>query len=142
MSADAPTTSRFDVLAAAAIGLAKVAGLELPGLSCALVDLPPAPTLAELPAMATAILAEPATEQKRTVGQFIDDSTITAKIKAKHAEDKMVSAMRVDVETKQGVVVLSGEARTEGEIQRAEVLAKQVEGVKAVSNMIELKPKS
>jgi hyperosmotically inducible periplasmic protein len=95
-----------------------------------------------LSALAPAYAAEPATEQKRTVGQFIDDSTITAKIKAKHAEDKMVSAMRVDVETKQGVVVLSGEARTEGEIQRAEVLAKQVEGVKAVSNMIELKPKS
>jgi len=46
------------------------------------------------------------------------------------------------VETKQGVVVLSGEARTEAEIDRAEALAKQVEGVKAVSNMIELKPKS
>ena len=49
---------------AAAIGLAKVAGLELPGLSCALIDLPPAPSPADLPAMATAILAEPATEQR------------------------------------------------------------------------------
>jgi hyperosmotically inducible periplasmic protein len=48
----------------------------------------------------------------------------------------------VNVETKQGVVVLSGEARTEAEVERAEVLAKQVEGVKAVSNKIELKPKS
>ncbi|MCR2746843.1 BON domain-containing protein [Limnobacter parvus] len=81
-------------------------------------------------------------EPMKAVGQYVDDSTITAKVKAKHAEDKMVSAMRVEVETKQGVVVLSGEAKTEGEIQRAEVLAKQVEGVKSVSNMIELKPKS
>lgn len=78
----------------------------------------------------------------KTVGQYVDDSTITAKVKAKHAEDKTVSAMRVNVETRQGVVVLSGEARTEGEIERAVVLAKQVEGVKDVSNMIELKPQS
>jgi hyperosmotically inducible periplasmic protein len=85
-----------------------------------------------------------AAEQGRqsTMGQYVDDATITTKVKAKHAEDKAVSALRVSVETKQGVVVLSGEAKTEAEIERAEVLAKQVEGVKAVSNMIELKPKS
>lgn len=81
-------------------------------------------------------------EPMKAVGQYVDDSTITAKVKAKHAEDKMVSALGVEVETKQGVVILSGEAKTEGEIQRAEVLAKQVEGVKSISNMIELKPKS
>lgn len=81
-------------------------------------------------------------EPMKAVGQYVDDSTITAKVKAKHAEDKMVSALRVEVETKQGVVILSGEAKTEGEVQRAEMLARQVEGVKSVSNMIELKPKS
>ncbi|PZO18854.1 MAG: transporter [Betaproteobacteria bacterium] len=78
----------------------------------------------------------------KAVGQYVDDATITTKVKAKHAEDETVSALRVNVETKQGVVVLSGEARTETEVERAEVLAKQVEGVKAVSNKIELKPKS
>ena len=81
-------------------------------------------------------------EPKSSVGQYVDDSTITAKVKAKHAEDKVVGALRVSVETKQGVVVLSGEAKTDGEKQRAEMLAKQVEGVKSVSNKIDVKPKS
>lgn len=94
------------------------------------------------PAYAADQTKEPGKEQNRSVGQYVDDTTITAKVKAKHAEDEMVSAMRVNVETKQGVVVLSGEAKTKGEIQRAEVLARQVDGVKAVTNMIELKPKS
>lgn len=85
---------------------------------------------------------DPNREQPRPVGQYLDDSAITAKVKAKHAEDKMVSAMRVNVETREGVVILSGEGRTENEIKRAETLAKQVDGVKSVSNMIELKPKS
>lgn len=49
---------------AAAIGLAKVAGLELPGLSCALIDLPPAHSPDELAGLAAAIRAEPATEQR------------------------------------------------------------------------------
>lgn len=77
-----------------------------------------------------------------SVGQYVDDATITAKVKAKHAEDDRVSAMGVEVETVKGVVTLTGEAKSQAEIQRAEVLAKQVEGVKSVSNMIELKPKS
>src|SRR5687767_4140092 len=79
---------------------------------------------------------------KPTVGQYVDDSTITAKVKAAHAEDKVVSALRVNVETKQGVVLLTGEAKTDGEKQRAETLATRVQGVKGVSNMIDIKPNS
>ena len=81
-------------------------------------------------------------QPKSSVGQYVDDSTITAKVKAKHAEDKVVSALRVSVETRKGVVVLSGEAKTDGEKQRAEMLARQVEGVKSVSNKIDVKPNS
>lgn len=80
--------------------------------------------------------------EHRTMGTFVDDTTITAKVKARHAEDKLVSAMRVNVETREGVVILSGEGRSEAEIKRAETLAKQVDGVKSVTNMIELKPRS
>lgn len=85
---------------------------------------------------------DPNREQSQTMGQYVDDSAITLKVKAKHAEDKAVSAMRVNVETRDGVVILSGEGKSENEIKRAEVLAKQVDGVKSVSNMIELKPSS
>lgn len=95
-----------------------------------------------LSALSPVYAAEQGKEPMKAVGQYVDDATITTKVKAKHAEDETVSALRVNVETKQDVVVLSGEARTEAEVERAEVLAKEVEGVKAVSNKIELKPKS
>ena len=95
-----------------------------------------------LSALSPVYAAEQGNQPLKAMGQYVDDATITTKVKAKHAEDKVVSALRVNVETKQGVVVLSGEAKNEAEIDRAEALAKQVEGVKAVSNMIELKPKS
>ncbi|MDH4394113.1 MAG: BON domain-containing protein [Limnobacter sp.] len=83
-----------------------------------------------------------ADKPKSTVGQYVDDSTITAKVKAKHAEDKVVSALDVNVETKQGVVILSGTSASDVEKTRAEALALQVEGVKSVSNKIDIKPKS
>jgi hyperosmotically inducible periplasmic protein len=91
--------------------------------------------------------AEPAqgkaqSQPKSTVGQYVDDSTITAKVKAAHAEDKVVSALRVNVETKQGVVVLTGETKSDAEKQRAEAIAMRVLGVKGVSNMIDVKPNS
>lgn len=95
-----------------------------------------------LSALSPVYAAEQDKEPMKAVGQYVDDSTITAKVKAKHAEDKMVSAMGVNVETKQGVVILSGDAKTSGEKERAEVLAKQVEGVKDVSNKIDVKPRS
>lgn len=93
-------------------------------------------------ALAPAHAADQAKERTNSVGQYVDDTTITAKVKAKHAEDKMVSAMGVSVETKQGVVILSGKANSADEKQRAEQLARQVEGVKSISNKIDVAPAS
>jgi hyperosmotically inducible protein len=81
-------------------------------------------------------------DQKSTMGRYVDDATITTKIKAKQAEDKVVSAMGIDVETKQGVVILSGKASSDLEKVRAEKLAKMVDGVKAVENDIVVQPKT
>jgi hyperosmotically inducible protein len=50
--------------------------------------------------------------------------------------------MGVSVETKQGVVILSGKAQSADEKQRAEQLARQVEGVKSISNKIDVAPAS
>ena len=45
--------------------------------------------------------------------EAITDSVITTKIKAEYAKDKMVSAMRIKVDTDdKGVVTLSGNARS------------------------------
>ena len=69
-------------------------------------------------------------------GQAIDDTAITAKVKAQMANDKDVSAMDVSVNTKEGVVRLSGVVKSAAEKQRAEQVARGVEGVRRVDNAL------
>ncbi|MFB9886013.1 BON domain-containing protein [Balneatrix alpica] len=78
--------------------------------------------------------------EQQTVGSYIDDATLTTRVKARFAEDKTVSALAIKVETLEGVVQLSGFAKTEAERQRARQLAQAVPGVKGVQNDILLRP--
>jgi len=78
----------------------------------------------------------PATEK---AGEYVDDATITAKIKAAFVKDKEVAASGVKVETVKGVVQLSGTAKSDAEIERAVQLANNVRGVKSVRNDIRVK---
>jgi hypothetical protein len=67
------------------------------------------------------------------------DSAITAKIKAAQAADATVRATRINVETdNNGVVTLSGTARSQAEIDRAVELARGIEGVTSVNNRMTL----
>lgn len=67
-------------------------------------------------------------------GQALDDTAITAKVKAAMAKDPDVSATRVSVETVKGEVRLSGFVNSSAEKQRAEQIALQTEGVRSVQN--------
>jgi hyperosmotically inducible periplasmic protein len=71
-----------------------------------------------------------------TVGQYVDDATITAQVKARLADDPVVSALAIGVETLKGTVQLSGFARSAGERLQAEAIARKVSGVTAVRNDI------
>ena len=73
---------------------------------------------------------------QETAGQYVDDASITAKVKSKFAEDKTVSAMAIKVETFDGLVTLSGAAKSMEEKSKAEELARSVAGVKSVKNAI------
>jgi len=73
---------------------------------------------------------------QQTVGSYIDDTTLTTRVKAKFAEDKTVSAMAISVETFKGVVMLSGVAKTADERMKAETLARNTSGVVDVKNEI------
>jgi osmotically-inducible protein OsmY len=73
---------------------------------------------------------------QETASQYVDDATITAKVKSKFAEDKTVSAMAIKVETFEGLVTLSGAAKSMEEKSKAEELARSVAGVKSVKNAI------
>jgi hyperosmotically inducible periplasmic protein len=75
-----------------------------------------------------------------SVGEFVKDSAITGKIKTKLAAEKDVSAMNISVGTDQnGVVVLSGTAGSQAEIDKAHSIAHSVEGVTKVKNHIKIK---
>lgn len=76
------------------------------------------------------------TSGQSSVGEYVDDATITAQVKAKLAEDKDVAATRIQVETLKGVVQLSGFATSDQERQRAAQLAANTKGVKQVQNSI------
>lgn len=82
------------------------------------------------------------TSGQSSVGEYVDDTAITTSVKAKFAEDKTVSAMRINVETLKGVVQLSGFATTAQERDRAIELARTVKGVTSVKDAMQIQPKA
>jgi hyperosmotically inducible periplasmic protein len=79
---------------------------------------------------------------RESTGEYIDDTAITAKVKAALVGDKEVSALAVNVETYRGVVQLSGFADSQREISKAVSVTRGVGGVKSVKNDLRVKPKS
>lgn len=76
---------------------------------------------------------------QESTGEYIDDTTLTTKVKTTLLQDPQVSGLDINVETFKGEVQLSGFATTEAERQRAASLASSVDGVVAVTNDIRLK---
>jgi osmotically-inducible protein OsmY len=76
------------------------------------------------------------TAGQSSVGQYVDDATISTRVKARFAEDTGVSAMRIQVETLNGTVQLAGFATSQAEKDKAARLARGVPEVKEVRNNI------
>jgi hyperosmotically inducible periplasmic protein len=74
-----------------------------------------------------------------TLGEHIDDSTITTTVKTKLAAEKGTTLTRVQVDTDRGVVQLSGVVDSAAEKSRAEQITRGVGGVKAVKNNLQVK---
>ena len=71
--------------------------------------------------------------------QVVDDSEITAKVKSALAGDPRTKAHQINIETRNGVVQLSGFVDTSEAKSTAEELARSVENVKSVDNEIDVK---
>ncbi len=84
--------------------------------------------------VAAPLITSCAHERERTAGQTVDDAAITAKVKSQLLADPDVSALNVNVTTFKGQVQLSGYVDSANQRSKAEQIAKNVEGVKAVSN--------
>jgi len=69
-----------------------------------------------------------------SVKGYAGDTATTSEIKAKLLADDIVPSRKVKVETTDGVVQLSGTVDSQAQIERAESIAKAVDGVKSVKN--------
>jgi hyperosmotically inducible periplasmic protein len=73
-------------------------------------------------------------EQRRTVGTYVDDRAIAARINTEMARDPVTKATQVSVESFRGVVQLNGFVDSQEAISRAEEIARNIEGVQEVQN--------
>lgn len=80
-----------------------------------------------------------APEKRQTVGAYVDDATITTRVKAAILNDSDLRVTEISVETFDGVVQLSGFVSSQTEINRAVEVAGGVKGVKSVRNDMRLK---
>jgi osmotically-inducible protein OsmY len=75
-------------------------------------------------------------KKRQTVGQQIDDASITAQVKMTLVYHRSTSALNTSVTTKKGVVTLSGKAKNAAEKDLATKFVKDVTGVRSVKNLM------
>ncbi len=73
-----------------------------------------------------------------TAGQYVDDSTITARVKTALSADKAANLTRIDVDTTNRVVSLNGIVSSPDQKRRAEEIVKEVSGVRRVQNNLQI----
>ena len=76
----------------------------------------------------------------KTVGETIDDATITTRVKTSLLNDPDVGGLRIDVDTFKGVVTLSGRVKSKDEEAKAVALARKIGGVSEVKSTLLIQP--
>lgn len=76
----------------------------------------------------------------KTVGETIDDATITTRVKTALLNDPDVGGLRIDVDTTMGVVTLNGVVKSKDEEAKAIALARKIGGVKDVKSTLHVNP--
>ena len=79
------------------------------------------------------------TAKHEGTGEYVDDSTITTKVKAAIFAEPTLKSAEINVETFKGVVQLSGFVTSQADIDKAAAVARAVSGVKSVKNDMRLK---
>ena len=89
--------------------------------------------------MIAAFMACASTPQQSSTGEVIDDSVITTKIKSQLAADEFLKSFQISVETRKGIVELSGFVDSQKAVDKAGQIARGVDGVKSVKNALIVK---
>jgi hyperosmotically inducible protein len=76
----------------------------------------------------------------KTIPDTLDDTTITTRVKTAMLNDPAVGALRIDVDTVQRVVTLTGRVKSPSERDQALALVRQVSGVSDVKDALQVIP--
>jgi osmotically-inducible protein OsmY len=76
----------------------------------------------------------------KSVGNTIDDATVTTRVKTALLNDPDVGGLRIDVDTFKGVVTLSGAVKSAAERDKAIAIAKKIGGVSDVKSTLQIQP--
>lgn len=153
-SRDASGSSGTDTAAGTMVNRPADAAPSVPGRQDAVVTgTPQVGGTAERAGQATENAAEKAGNAMQNAGEramdatargadaatdAVADAAITASVNAELARDEQLSAMRINVDTENSRVTLSGTAPSQEAVQRATQLAQKVRGVKEVENELKV----
>lgn len=96
-------------------------------------------TIAAIAVMGATLPACNVLRGQDTAGQYVDDVTLTTKVKAELLDSSKVEGLDVNVDVNKGRVTLSGWADNQAERTKATQVAAAVTGVKSVDNNIKIK---
>ena len=89
--------------------------------------------------MIAAFAACASTPKQESTGEYIDDSVITTKIKTLLANDDFLKSFQISVESRKGIVLLSGFVDSQKAVDKAGQIARDVKGVVSVNNNLVVK---
>jgi osmotically-inducible protein OsmY len=79
------------------------------------------------------------TPKQEGTGEYVDDSVITTKVKSLLAADDFLKSFQISVETRKGIVQLSGFVDSQNAVNKAGQITRDVKGVKSVKNNLIMK---
>jgi osmotically-inducible protein OsmY len=90
-------------------------------------------------AMIVSFAACASSPQQSSTGEFVDDSIITTKVKTLIAADDFLKSFQISVETRKGIVQLSGFVDSQKAVDKAVQITQSVKGVTSVKNSLIVK---
>lgn len=76
----------------------------------------------------------------KTVGETVDDATITTRVKTALLNELDAAGIRIDVDTFRGVVTLSGPVESAEQRDKAIAVVHRVDGVVDVKSTLQIRP--
>ena len=93
----------------------------------------------EKPKETTVVIKDDATPKVKKAAKVVTDASITTAVKTRLMKDKVARGSSIDVDTKDGVVTLTGAVPADADKIRIGELVRKTTGVKTVINSLTVK---